>query len=388
MKKYIVAFIIFFFPFVCVFAQEGDIKKQTSQLSEVNKTIKAKQIEKDKLALQEKVFQRELKALNDSIEKNEKHLDELSKDIKNAQNNLEAASIRYNSAFSKSLDWNKIMLDEISLFHKKTFLLPYEKDPLVYKITEHALNMKKESFEKEKKTADASSVDIKKWEKAKSELLNLNEKEKKLVQERKKLMDEKNALLKNTAGRRAAAEAEIKALNESAKAMQALIKKLTQAQAAQAQKEKLEREQREREQQQKTGTRKPATDTKRRMSLPWPVDGKVITNFGKNKHEELDTYVISNGIKIKAADFSQVKSVDLGTVVFTGNFRSYGKVVIIDHKTYFSVYGQLDKILVKDEQKVSKGTVLATLGSGNESVLYFEIRQNNVPDNPMLWITK
>jgi septal ring factor EnvC (AmiA/AmiB activator) len=125
----------------------------------------------------------------------------------------------------------------------------------------------------------------------------------------------------------------------------------------------------------------------RKKSLPWPVNGKVIAKFGKNKHPELDTYVISNGIKIDAADFSRVKSVDSGTVVFTGEFRSYGKVVIIDHKdSIFSVYGLLDHILVKEDQKVLKEDVIADLGGGKNSYLYFEIRQNNIPDDPILWL--
>jgi len=126
---------------------------------------------------------------------------------------------------------------------------------------------------------------------------------------------------------------------------------------------------------------------KRKKSLPWPAEGKVVLKFGKNKHPELNADVISNGIKIKASDFAVVKSVDSGTVVFAGAFRSYGKVVIIDHKdAYFSVYGQLSKILVVEDQKVSKGSEIARLGKGEESVLYFEIRQDSVVDNPLLWL--
>ncbi|MDR1695078.1 MAG: peptidoglycan DD-metalloendopeptidase family protein [Endomicrobium sp.] len=386
MKKSTAVILCFFLQFVSAFAQETEIKDQSKQLSEVNKTIKAKQIEKDRLALQERVFKRELRTLNDLIEKNEKRLAQISNEIKTAQKNLDSASKHYDSAFSKSRNLNNAMLDEFAVFHKATFALPYEKDPAIYKVMEAALRDKKESFDTETKSAAASSSEVKRWEKAKRELSNLRAQENKFVTERKNLIKEKNDLLTTTSGKKAAAEIEIKSLNESARELQELIRKLTQIQK---QKEKEEREkERAKGKPGKKPPRVKIPEEKRKRALPWPVDGKVTVKFGRNKHKELDAYVISNGIKIKTKDYEQVKSVDSGSVVFTGNFRSYGKVVIIDHKDYFSVYGQLDKILVLDEQKVSRGSVLASLGSGDESVLYFEIRYDNAPDNPMLWLNR
>ena len=360
-------------PFVeFAFGQNSDIKEQSKHLSDVKKSIRQKQLEKDRLMLQEKTFRRELGFLNSAIEKAEKKLEKILSDIKIAEKNLSQASLVYNKAFEKQNSWNQTMLDEIDLYNKMTFLVSYEDDPLEYKIRQEALKYKKENFKKEKEVIDISVLDIKKWEKAKKELLSLREQENSLAKERKQLIKEKNALLKSTSGRRTEAENEIKTLNESAKALQSLINKL----AAANQKKQTE-----------IVIRTPAPAAQRKKMLPWPVDGKVIVKFGKNKHPELDTYVISNGIKIKAANSAQVKSIDSGTVVFTGEFRSYGKVVIIDQKdSYFTVYGQLDKILVKEDQKVSRGTVLASLGKGDESILYFEIRRDNVPDNPLLWL--
>ncbi|MCA6071012.1 MAG: peptidoglycan DD-metalloendopeptidase family protein, partial [Endomicrobium sp.] len=175
-----------------------------------------------------------------------------------------------------------------------------------------------------------------------------------------------------TSGKRLVAEQEIRALNDSAKAMQSLIDRINAT---------------NKRKQATVARRHQMSVVRRKKSLPWPVDGKIIVNFGKTKRLELNTYVISNGIKIKTADFSRVKSIDSGTVVFTGEFRSYGKIVIIDHKnSTFSVYGLLDKIFVKEDQQVLKNTVIALLGSGKHSVLYFEIRQNNISDDPHLWL--
>ena len=357
--------------------QNKDIKQQSKELSDVKKTIKQKQLEKDRLALREKTFKRELSWLNSEIAKTEKKLAGLSLDIKNAEKNLALASSKYNKAYEKQTDWNNAMLDEMYHYNMMTFLVPYEDDPTEYKIRQAALRYKKDNFDKEARAADSSSEEIKKWESAKKKLLALRAEENATANERKNLIKEKNNLLKSTVNSRAAAEKEIKSLNESAKALQSLIDKLT----AEAQKKKRE----------ESAARAPAAPAaQHKKLLPWPVEGKVAVKFGKSKHPEFsDTYIISNGIKIDAPDFAQVKSVDAGTVIFAGEFRSYGKVVIIEHKdSYFTVYGHLDQILVKENHKVSRGTVLAKLGKGEDSILYFEVRHDNNPDNPLLWLEK
>ena len=62
-------------------------------------------------------------------------------------------------------------------------------------------------------------------------------------------------------------------------------------------------------------------------------------------------------------------------------------MVIVDHKgVFFSFYCQLNKILVKENQKVIRQQEIANVGTGENSVLYFEIRQNNDPENPLLWL--
>jgi septal ring factor EnvC (AmiA/AmiB activator) len=64
-------------------------------------------------------------------------------------------------------------------------------------------------------------------------------------------------------------------------------------------------------------------------------------------------------------------------------------MVIVDHEnSIFSIYGLLDKVYVKNDDKISKGTTIAKLGASNNSALYFEIRLNNTPENPLLWLYK
>ncbi|MDR3253759.1 MAG: peptidoglycan DD-metalloendopeptidase family protein [Endomicrobium sp.] len=359
---------LLFCPFSSYAAINENPQLHSQKLYEIKKSLKEKELEKNKLILKEKIFKKEMQILNDNIEQTEKKLEKCISDIKAAQFNLKKFSKSYNDASVKSADLNNAMITDIELFNKMTFAFSYEQNPIEYKIRRNCLEYKKEKFENEKKSADVSALNIKKWEKSKKDLLNLQHQESKLATEHKNMLQEKNKSLKTTLNKRLAAEKEIKALNDSAKALQDLINKIN---AAKKQKQ----------------TRPISIEAKRRKSFPWPVDGKVIFNFGKNKHPELDTYIISNGIKINAANFSEVKSINSGVVVFTGQFRSYGKVVIIDHKNeIFVVYGLLSRIFVKEGEKISKEKTIAELGGGKNSILYFEIRYKNVPDNPILWL--
>ena len=84
---------------------------------------------------------------------------------------------------------------------------------------------------------------------------------------------------------------------------------------------------------------------------------------------------------------TEVKPVDKGEVLFTGEFRSYGQMVIIDHgSTFYSIYGQLGEINVEEGQKVKATDTIGKLSSKKEPILYFEIRHNGKPEDPVAWL--
>jgi murein DD-endopeptidase MepM/ murein hydrolase activator NlpD len=372
MKKVFILIFLLFCPILLVSLNAENVKSQSQQLFELKEMIKRKEQEKNKLVLQERVFKKELKTINHNMNQTEQKLEKYTLDIKMAQRNINNSSKIYNNSFLKSFTWNRVILDEIGFFNKMTFIFSYEHNPLEYKIRRKSLEYKKENFEKTKKIAMFSALNIEKWKNSKREFLNLQQYETNLMSQYKKILAEKNKLLKITSDKRLVAEQNIKSLGDTAKALQKLINKINISNKQnQINKVRLSS----------------IPELKKKKSLPWPVSGKVILNFGKNRHPELDTYIISNGIKINAANFSLVKSIDSGVVVFVGQFRSYGKIVVIDHNnSIFSVYGLLCKVFVKEEQKILRGAVIAELGNCENSILYFEIRPNNVPDNPILWL--
>ncbi len=126
--------------------------------------------------------------------------------------------------------------------------------------------------------------------------------------------------------------------------------------------------------------------------LTWPLEGEVLTRFGKHKHEKFNTYIFSRGIDIAAVPGASVRSIYNGTVLFSDWFKGYGRMVILDHgKGFYSVYAHLSKLLVSVKDVVEGGQPIGRAGA-TESLkgpaLYFEIRYHGEPQDPLLWLAE
>jgi len=121
--------------------------------------------------------------------------------------------------------------------------------------------------------------------------------------------------------------------------------------------------------------------------LEWPVKGRVISRFGKQKHPEYDTYIFKKGIEVRAALGSDIRAVEAAEVVFADWFKGLGLVAILKHGgDYYSVYAHLADIRVKLGDRVARGQVIATLGDTGTSSgpsLYFEIRKGSEALDPL-----
>ena len=131
--------------------------------------------------------------------------------------------------------------------------------------------------------------------------------------------------------------------------------------------------------------------------LPWPVEkGTITVNYGKNAHPTLpNVYTQNNGIDISTPKNAVVRSVFDGEVTSVINIPGAGKVVIIKHGNYRSVYSNLQDVYVTKGAKVKTKTPVGSLlptKDGNLSVAHFEVHE--VKDgqvnqlNPNLWISK
>jgi len=130
--------------------------------------------------------------------------------------------------------------------------------------------------------------------------------------------------------------------------------------------------------------------------LPWPVDkGSLTEGFGKNAHPTLDNvFTNNNGIDISSPKNSQVRAVFEGEVTSVLSIPGAGKVVIIKHGNYRTVYSNLQDTYVKSGSKVttkqSIGSLLVSDGA-SVSVAHFEIHQvvGTLVQclNPSLWVS-
>ena len=111
-------------------------------------------------------------------------------------------------------------------------------------------------------------------------------------------------------------------------------------------------------------------------SVPWwPVSGIKRPLEGKLK-----------GISIQADSMSYVHAVAAGSVVWTGPYRGFGNVVLIDSGGYIYLYGGNDDLFVNVGQSVDAGSRIGRLGSsgpdGKRQYLYFSVFNEGVPVSP------
>lgn len=127
-----------------------------------------------------------------------------------------------------------------------------------------------------------------------------------------------------------------------------------------------------------------------RGRLTMPVDGKIVSMYGKVEHPKFHTITFNNGIEIAANTGAEVRSVYGGRVAYSGWFRGYGKVVIIDHgEGYYTLFARLSKIVKDVDSIVQKGDVVALVGDTGSLKgphLYFEVRQKGIPLDPLNWV--
>lgn len=348
-----------------------EIAKTSKNLEELQKSIKEKRLEKEKCLLDEKCIGVELNRIDKELKRLEKKGQALVRDRKKAEKMLSQSEKGLKLAGWEKKQWLDAINGELNLWYRehRGYYRIFD-DKVSERLRYQAMTQKKTYFDNAKNKESLSRQAILKWRLAQTELKELKNRQEKNLREHEGVRQQKKDILKTTVGRRLAADAEIKKLTESSKALEQLIIKLEKA------KKKTEQESLE---------KKKFKEKKKR--LPWPIQGEVVMKFGRNKHPEFDTYVISNGIRIKAAKNSDVKTVSKGEVIFCGEFRSYGLMVIVDHGGgFYTIYGLLSELLVKEDEKLQEGGIIGRLGGVQPQILYFEVRSGNQPENPELWL--
>ncbi len=122
-----------------------------------------------------------------------------------------------------------------------------------------------------------------------------------------------------------------------------------------------------------------------------PLEGRISDWFGERIDPFRKRQQQHNGLDIAAPYGCDIKAAGKGKVVFAGRKGGYGNLVILDHgygiQTY---YAHASRLLVEVDQEVEKGEVIAKVGSTGRSTgphLHFEVRINDVPIDPLKYIT-
>lgn len=190
------------------------------------------------------------------------------------------------------------------------------------------------------------------------------------VLERQRELEGKEALYEKTQEMSAAAVRRVRDLEESARALARMLREM------------------DREQVRRGGPA--AGPAPARNTLPWPVSGKVVGSFGRQRHPELGTWVIQQGIRLETAPGAGVRAVASGRVIFAGPFRSYGKLMILDHgSALYSIYGELGELLKGKGDRVTIGDPLGRVSEhSGQGRLYLEFRLGGTALDPLLYLEK
>ncbi|HEX9389961.1 MAG TPA: peptidoglycan DD-metalloendopeptidase family protein [Usitatibacteraceae bacterium] len=126
-----------------------------------------------------------------------------------------------------------------------------------------------------------------------------------------------------------------------------------------------------------------------RGKLKLPVRGELAGRFGASREEGGVTW---KGLFIKSGAGQPVKAVADGRVIFADWLRGFGNLLILDHGGgYMSLYGNNESLLKQVGDMVLSGETIASVGSTGgavESGVYFELRHEGKPFDPMKWVGK
>ncbi len=126
---------------------------------------------------------------------------------------------------------------------------------------------------------------------------------------------------------------------------------------------------------------------KMKGKLPLPLKGKILRDV---KQFGFNPFMHRKGIYITGSQGEAVRSVFPGRIDYSGWFKGYGQLLIIDHGGhYFTVFAHLEEIVKKKGEAVSGGEVIGVAGDPGWQVgpgVYFEIRKGGNHLDPKRWL--
>lgn len=125
----------------------------------------------------------------------------------------------------------------------------------------------------------------------------------------------------------------------------------------------------------------------RKGKLAWPIlEGRILANFGTRKE---GSELRWDGVLLAADEGEEVRAVSDGRIVYADWLRGFGLLLVIDHGYGFmTLYGHNQALLREPGEWVASGEEIALSGNSggrDKPVLYFAIRHNGHPQDPLTW---
>ncbi|MGH8743902.1 MAG: murein hydrolase activator EnvC family protein [Burkholderiales bacterium] len=122
--------------------------------------------------------------------------------------------------------------------------------------------------------------------------------------------------------------------------------------------------------------------------LNLPIKGELANRFGSPRSDSGLTW---KGLFIRSPGGQEVKAIAAGRVVYADWLRGFGNLIILDHgASYMSLYGNNETLYKQVGDEIHGGDIIAAVGNsgGNpDSGLYFEMRYQGKPFDPLAWVT-
>lgn len=125
--------------------------------------------------------------------------------------------------------------------------------------------------------------------------------------------------------------------------------------------------------------------------LPYPITGNytITTRFGNHQHSKWNVTTSSSGIDIRSQSGAEAKSVFNGEVSYVAAIPGYNTCIIIRHGTYYTFYGNIQTIYVKQGDKVTTGQSLGKVYTDSDtgfSQMHFQLWRGTNKLNPEPWL--
>ena len=125
--------------------------------------------------------------------------------------------------------------------------------------------------------------------------------------------------------------------------------------------------------------------------LPYPISGNatITTRFGTHQHSKWNVTTSSGGIDIRSQAGADAKSVFNGEVTYVAAIPGYNTCIIVRHGNYYTFYGNIQSIYVKQGDTVKTGQSLGKVYTDPDtgySQMHFQLWQGTNKMNPEPWL--